>query len=273
MRSLTGLLPSSTAISRVSGSAWAMAAAALAFGTAAIDGAYPLFDDGKLRILLALTTAPLSALALWVALRVRTRAGAIAVSIGIAAVLAFVNTIPASFVLALTGGTFEALPTFLFFGIMFGVPTGLGYGVLLSFLTALVHPSGATPTLDGTDQAKLGASVWTTAIAGIGLVFGMQLKAPPEALAFTYAVILAGLVASVLIAARWRVRSKWVARVREGREPHLRVRAMAGDDPPHLVRIGEGSSVIEWIPTEQESVYRAAALGEPLAIIAERRHH
>jgi hypothetical protein len=50
----------------------------------------------------------------------------------------------------------------------------------------------------------------------------------------------------------------------------LRIRALSAEDPADLVRLGDGSSVVEyWTAPVEGSVYRAPAEGVPVAIVGD----
>lgn len=239
-------------------------------GTCALVGLYPLFDEGRLRVVLGLTTAAFGGVVMWLSLHTKSRAGAIASTIGLSTVLGAVNTfLPA--VLLWSRGTSDVaqLGAMLFFGLIFGVPTGLGYGLALAPLVALVHRPHRPESWDVVDNAKLRAAMWTAVLAAMAFLGGATLDAPLAALTVALGVFAASVCLAGIVAFQDHARQAWTSRVRRGLDPHFRVRALEPGDPAGLPRLAEGAHVIEAMPFGNENIYRVAASGVAVAIVAD----
>ena len=88
-----GPLPPALRAPRWSALTWVLVAAAAGAAACAIAGLYPQFDEGRLRWLLGLTSAPLAACVVGVALRRRTALGAALAALGLAAILGVASTL------------------------------------------------------------------------------------------------------------------------------------------------------------------------------------
>jgi hypothetical protein len=236
---------------------------------AAYGGFYPPIDEGKVRIVMWISSTVLGALLATVALRAPTWRQAVAATFGLAAVFGWVN--------AFVGGIALMVPElkepavlFLFAGV-FGVPVGLLYGIPLSLLVAPVHRGVRSASLDGADAAKAWASLWAAlaGLAPLGLTHTLGSSLLPAVPGLTLSAV--ALISLAYHARRLFARRAWMERVRAGKEPLLRVRPAGPEDLADLPRLADGVSVVELLPTAAavDGVYRSGAAGVPLAIVAD----
>jgi hypothetical protein len=283
MRAGTGLLPRSLTDSPLSARLWLALAAGAGSAACAYAGLYPQFDEGKLRVVLALTSAPFAAAVVAHALSARTAARAFGSTVLVAALLGVASTlVPAAI---LTWNRSNEFFIACFFGLFFGAGTGIAYGVPLAILSALGHRHLHARAHDGTDRAARVAGIWLLLVAAIGVAGTsvldqpkmdyatdtMMPASPLPALVASAAALLGTLV--ILVASlRLRRRAAWVARVRAGLEPRYRLRPVDLRDPIELLpRLGNGITVVEFFASDvSESAagaYRTAAAGMAVAIV------
>lgn len=279
LTSAAPVLPPFSKPSTLTARHWAIAAGGLGSGLCAFAGLYPQFDHGSLRVIIAASSVAFGMLVMWLVLKLSSRPWSAMLAVGLATLAGVGTTVIPS--LTLWGGTrAEELATYLMFGVIFGAPVGFAYGLPLGLLAAIVHPSVYGTSLDATDRGKLRAGLWMMAVIAIAIA-GIETQTDVP-ITVTAIVGIAGVICvtfTLLVALRLRSRSSWTSRIRAGLEPSLRVRHLQPNDPLQLPRFGDGGLVIEWSPTRSttttsplphEGVYRSAALGIPLAIIAER---
>ena len=296
MRSAASVLPSvgahsSLAPPRLSARAWLALAAALGCGACGYSGLYPRFDEGSLRLIVALTCAPFAAAVVATSVGAHTSGRAFGRAIVFAALLGMaVTVIPAA--ILTRNRTSEFVPA-CFFGAFFGAFTGAVYGIPLALLSSLGHRYVHVGTYSATDRAARVAGVWLFAIAVIGLAgtrlldrAGTDSRIAVEAgiaiepsLWPAFVACLVGLAAVVLVAravTRLNGRAAWIERVRKGLEPAFRLRAPEPRDViVGLPRLSDGTTVVEWYPAEVPDVnagsaYRMAAAGVAVAIVEDR---
>jgi hypothetical protein len=270
MRTLATFIPHSASTSPISARQWAVAASAAACGSCAFAGLYPPFDGGTLAMLIGLTTAVLAGVLVRIALEVKGSGSAMFSAFGLAMLFGWLNTVLPAFVLGFTGGGSQMLGPALVFGVVFGVPTGLAYGIPLGVLVGLVHESAHGTSLDAADRGKVRASIWCGVLALLAFVLGFARDAiVPTVIAAL--MMLASIFGAVFHTGRIRARRAWTERVRAGLEPMLHVRELSPADPPGLPRFGDGRSVVvvDWTPSAGEGVYRSAAGGVPLVVLAD----
>ena len=287
MRSATGLLPSSLAAPRLSPRLWLAIAAGIGCGACAYAGLYPPFDDGSLRIIIATTSVPFGAAVVATALGARTAAKAFGLTLLLAAVLGAVSIIlPAAI---LTRNDSSGFVVACMLGGIFGTITGALYGLPLAVLSALGHRHVRVQTHESTDRAARTGGAWLFFIALIALlgtltfdgstIFARADPLPPSLgpAMVACAVALASLAVVVRSFVRLRARSAWLERVRSGLEPAYRLRPAEGRDPlDTLPRLGEGVTVVEWLPDQigaatSGTAYRAAASGVAIAVVRDER--
>ena len=254
---------------RLSARLWLALAAGLGCGACGYAGLYPRFDDGSLRIILALTSIPFGAAVVAAGVGARTAARAFALTILLAAILGVASIMLPAAALAddHSGDRFMAMCAF---GAFFGAPTGAVYGIPLAILVAASHRHVRVRTHEGTDRAVRIAGLWLIAIAFLALEgtltfdgFGLPATLAGVA-AFTGALVVAHAIL------RLRRRSSWIDRVRSGLEPAFRLRpADLRDGADRLPRLGDGTTVIEWLPDDSRSAYRMAASGIAVAVVCD----
>jgi hypothetical protein len=254
--------------SRLSATMWASLLGAAGAGTAAFAGLYPQLDDGKLRPLLAVTSAFFAApLVAW-ASRARSRSAAVGRMLGVACVLGVAAAVPPALVLLLfDGGLGAVIFGMLFFGVILGAPTGLAYGALLAGPAAMAH--GKDGSHAATDRVQRACGVWLACVSALAAVASLGLSgrdaygaAPTVA---SGAMVLVALACTGVAHRRLRRREAWIARVREGREPGFRIRvADVRDELRTLPRLESGDTVVELV-AEETTAYRAAAVGTAVA--------
>lgn len=248
-----------------------MAVAGVISAGAASSGLYPQFDNGKLRLVVGLGAGVLAALVVAVSSRIRSRIGAGACALGLAAMLGVVNTfLPAILMTVGEGGHPEGLLVALLFGVMFGAPTGIAYGIPLAVLAGLLARPLAETTLDAADRGRARASAWAIVLGTLIAMSAIQQDQPLVFVVLLLAFVVINVPPAVRGVLRVRARHDWTTRVHAGGEPRLRVRALSPeDDASSLVRFAEGATVVELLPTG-DGVYRIPAAGIPLAIVADR---
>lgn len=293
MRLPIGLLPPALSWPRLPARRWLTLAAALGAGACGYAGLYPRFDDGALRIVLAITSAPFAAGVVAAALRARTAGRGFALAMLLATGLGIASTIvPAAL---LSGGNPDRFAAMGFFGAMFGAPTGAAYGLPLAVLAALGHRHVRAGTHEATDRAARIAGAWLFFVALTALAVTWAFDAPMMDLATSMLVpafplpavlacgaALAALVFVVRASGRLHRRAAWLERVRRGVEPAFRLRvADVRDHLDGLPCLGHASSsdgeslddiVVEWRPDDVDGAtsgmaYRACAAGRAIAVV------
>lgn len=284
MRSSAGLLPSSLAAPRISARAWLALAAGLGCAACAYAGLYPRFDDGKLRLVLALTSAPFGAAVVAAALGARSAARAFGLTLLLAALLGMASVVlPAAILAGEHGGSNFVMGCIV--GFVLGAPTGLIYGMPLAILTAYGHRHVRAQTHEGTDRAARVSGSWLFFVAIVGLVIAQTLDAPttdyssrpfmfvpPSPLPSIVACVVAlgGVLFIAQATRRLGARTAWLGRVRVGLEPAFRLRAAdVRDRVEGLPRVSDGATVVEWLP-DDTTAYRMAASGIAIALVDDR---
>ncbi|HSO32548.1 MAG TPA: hypothetical protein VLT33_08530, partial [Labilithrix sp.] len=212
----TAPLPSWLVAPRVSARSWLAAAAGLGCAATAYAGLYPQFDDGELRFIIALTAAPFGAAVVATAVGARTAPRAFGRAVFYAGLLGVASTIlPAAI---LSHERFAEFPLLCVFGLFFGAPTGMIYGLPLGVLAALGHRHVGTPTHAAKDGASRIAGAWLCAAGLFALLGAVALGGSvlPTIAASTAASV--GLVVLARGSVRVRRRSAWLGRVRAGLE-------------------------------------------------------
>ena len=284
MRAGTGLLPPSLSNSPISARLWLALAAGAGSAVCAYAGLYPRFDQGSLRLVIGLTSAPFAAAVVAYALSARTGLRALGTALLTSALLGIASTvIPAALI---TWDHPNELFIACFFGILFGGATGVTYGVPLAILASLGHRHVHAQTHEGTDRAARIAGTWLFIVAALGVTGTCLLDEPkmdwatdtltapsPLPALFGCAVAVAGWLAFLVASMRLARREAWVARVRSGLEPSFRLRPMdLRDRIDGLPRLGNGLTVVEFLAGEVSdttagSAYRTAATGTAVAIV------
>lgn len=292
MRSNAGLLlPSSLTAPRLSARAWLALAAGVGAGVCGYAGLYPRFDDGSLRIVIALTSAPFGAGVVAAASSARTPGRAFGLALLLATILGMASVVLPAAVLM-----HDAVGQFVFgcvFGAIFGAPMGAFYGIALALLTKLGHEHVQAQTHEATDRAARIAALWLLVVGLVALAGTLSLDGAREAIVagefqtraehaplhLPACVAVAGsLMGAVVTAvASWRIRrrSSWIARVRSGLEPAFRLRAADPRDRIEgLPRLGRGATVVEYVagessPATAGTAYRVAAVGTPIAVVSD----
>jgi hypothetical protein len=283
MRAGTGLLPLSLTDSPLSARLWLALAAGAGSAVCAYAGLYPQFDEGKLRVVLALTSAPFAAAVVAYALSARTAARAFGTTVLVAALLGVASTlVPAAI---LTWNHSNEFFVACFFGVFFGAGTGIVYGLPLGILASLGHRHVQAKAHVANDRASRIAGAWLLGVAALGIAGTslldkpkmdwatdtMMPASPLPALVGCAAAALGALV--VLVASiRVRHRAAWISRVRAGLEPRYRLRPVDLRDPIDMLpRLGNGITVVEFFASDvSESAggaYRSAAAGMAVAIV------
>jgi hypothetical protein len=279
-----GLLPRALSGSLVPARLWLALAAGLGCAVCAYAGLYPQFDDGKLRLVLGLTSAPFAAAVVAYALSARTAARAFGSTVLVAAILGVASTVVPAVVL--TWDHHEQLFFACFFGIPCGAATGVVYGLPLAVLSSLGHRHVRAQTHEGTDRATRLAGAWLVVVAAIGIAGTRILDQPttpydtdtptqpsPLPALAGCAAVLAGALSILLGSLRASRRAAWLTRVRSGLEPRFRLRPIdARDRVDALPRLGNGVTVVELRAdavsvTTAGSAYRVSATGSALAIV------
>lgn len=280
MRSASGLLPSALAPPRLSARVWLALAAGVGCAVCAYAGLYPPFDDGKLRLVLALTSAPFGAAVVAAGLSARTASRAFGLTIVLAAVLGMASImIPAAILMKDEHASYFVACGFGFF---FGAPTGALYGIPLAILVACGHRHVRAQTHESTDHAArvagtgLSLLALVALLAAVGLAHsttsyaeGVTLEIPPSSVPAIVAVV--AILGSMFMLShgvfRLRGREAWLARVRAGLEPAFRLRpAEPRDGVERLPRVGDGVTVVEWL-ADDTTAYRMSATGIAIAVI------
>lgn len=286
MRSASAVLPPAVSTPRISARLWLVLAAAVGAGVCGYAGLYPRFDDGKLRLVLALTCAPFAAAVTAASLGAKSAEGAMARAVALSALLGMAAVVlPAAMLTGHGSGEFFAACVF---GGFLGAIVGALYGLPLGILCAGGWRNARTGTQVTTDRAARLAGGWLVMISLVGLLGTLlldqekwdwegRLVAASSTSAWMLAAggALAGVFMVVHALVRARRRASWVVRVRAGLEPTFRVRALdARDEVEGLPRIGEGESaeVVEWCPDDAAhapsgAAYRAAAYGKAVAVV------
>lgn len=284
MRLGTDLLPSSLTDSPVSARLWLALAGGIGSGVCAYAGLYPRFDEGSLRVVIALTSAPFAAAVVAASLNAKSAARATGMTIATAALLGIASTlIPAGIITRNRPSEFVAA---CFFGVFFGAGTGVVYGLPLAILSTFGHRHVHAQSHEGSDRACRIAGIWLAIAAIIGVAGTCSLdmtKWNPtlettvsEVPAPAYAGGAAALVAALAVSGstiRLRRRKMWLSRVASGLEPSYRIRPIEMRDAiDGLPRLGAGASVIEYLAVEGPeravgSAYRVAAVGTAVAIV------
>jgi hypothetical protein len=292
MRSATGVLPSSfLSAPRISARMWLALAAGLGCGVCGYAGLYPRFDEGALRLIVALTCVPFAAAVVAASVSAQTSGRAFGRAVVLAALLGMaVTVIPAAIVTQ--NRSLEFVPA-CFFGAFFGAFTGAFYGIPLAILSSLGHRYVHVGTHSSTDRAARVAGVWLFAIALVGLAGthlfdGPRINSrmnyetdmmiePSRWPAFIACVVgLSAVVIVVRAITRLNRRTAWIERVRSGLEPAFRLRARHPRDViAGLPRLSDGTTVVEWYPAEVPDVnagsaYRMAAAGVAVAVVEDR---
>lgn len=256
---------------RVSARTWLAVAGGLGCAVTAYAGLYPQFDNGHLRLVIALTSAPFGAAVVATALSARSASWAFGRTVLLAALLGVVSTIaPAALLAGRETANFTVL---CFMGAMFGAPTGMIYGLPLGVLAALGHAHVRPPTHTANDRGSRVAGAWLGAISVLALLGAVGLDGPLPTRVAPFAAGLVGFAVLVRASLRARRRAAWLDRVRKGDEPDLRVRPLDRRDPVAVLpRLGVGSTVVAWCPAVPEtSAYRQhPVLGTAVAVIADQ---
>ena len=283
VRSAQAPLPSSLAPPRLSPRLWLALAAGLGTGVCGYAGLYPRFDEGSLRVVIALTSVPFAAAVVATSLGARTPARAFGLAVLLSAVLGVASIT--------SNRSGEFIPACMF-GAFFGAPTGALYGLPLAVLSACGHRHVRAQTHEATDHAARVAGVWLFFVALLGLLGTLSLDEPkwdgaasmmmppsrlPALLAI--AVGITGLAVSLRSLARQRNRSAWIGRVSAGLEPAFRLRPIdLRDRVEELPRLSSTNvscadlTVVEWLPdaladAASGTAYRANAAGTAVAIV------
>ena len=290
MRSAAGPLPFSLAAPRLSPRLWLAIAAGLGTGVCAYAGLYPRFDEGSLRIVVALTSAPFAAAVVATSLGARTPGRAFGLAMLLAALLGIASTIiPAALLTRTQSNEFFVA---CMFGAFFGAPTGALYGLPLAVLSASGHRHVRAQTHESTDHAARVSGLWLFFISLLGLMGTVLLdegkmdwvnstmvpQSPLPAL-LAVAAGIGGLALALRSLTRQRSRSGWIDRVRSGLEPAFRLRPVElRDRIETLPRLSDGGglhdvTVVEWLPDEiadatSGTAYRVNATGCAVAIVS-----
>jgi hypothetical protein len=267
---------------------WLALAAGVGCGACAYAGLYPRFDEGKLRLVLALTSAPFAAAVVAYALSAKSATAAVGRTLLMASVLGIAAIVVPAAILSRHG-----TPEFVMsccFGAFFGAPTGAIYGGPLALLAGEGWRHVNANTHEGTDRAARLGGLWLVVISLLATTGTLFLDAPrfdgmtesmvePSRLPLVFAVgaACAGALVVARATLRARRRSGWIARVRAGLEPMFRVRAVDLRDPVEaLPRVGAGAprEVVEWCPDELSTAtsgtaYRVAAVGTAVLVVGE----
>jgi hypothetical protein len=250
-----------------------LAAGTIGPAVAACAGLYPQFDDGKLKPVLALTTGALAFVVTRMALRTPSRLASIGCAIGVSMVLGIANTIIPAYLVTHEGASTGEFGVALLFGVMFGGPVGLFYGLVLAGLVGPVHPNLQRTSLDAADRVKVHAGIWCAIVAALSSRAGFAIGGSFAGPLLAAAVAVAGFAVAGIHRWRLHARRSWTRRVRAGLEPLLRVRELSPYDPTGLPRFAEGSSVVvvEYAPTlpQKDGCYRTGACGVPIAVVAD----
>ncbi len=288
MRSASTPLPPSVSRADLSARLWLALVAGLGCAVGASAGLYPRFDQGELRLVLMVITAPFAAGVVAAGLGAPTAARAVLRTLLCAALLGVAATIlPAAI---LTRSQHIDFGVACFFGAVCGSITGIMYGLPLALLCALGHRHVRAGTHEATDRAAVAGGVWLLSVAPIGLAGTWLLDGPKMDYAlgrmvdppgFPSAIACGAALCAVLLivrgAVRLRTRASWIARVRSGLEPSFRLRPLEGRDRADtLPRLGEGLTVVEWLPeqvddTTARTAYRVTATGRAIAIVGDER--
>lgn len=287
MRSSTVPLPPSLAAPQISARAWLALAAGVGCAVCAYAGLYPRFDDGKLRVILALTSAPFGAAVVAAALGARSAARAFGVTLLLAGLLGIASVmLPAAILSSRHGGNDFAAGCII--GAIVGAPTGVVYGIPLAILAALGHRQVRAQSHEATDRGARVSGSWLFFVALLGLLGTQALdqptmdydvtpyaSIPPSPLPSIVACVaaLGGVLLIAHATGRLRSREAWLGRVRVGLEPAFRLRPVdARDRVEGLPRISEGATVVEWCPDDrgEATAYRTAAAGVAIALVDDR---
>jgi hypothetical protein len=287
MRFTTGLLPPSFAQPRISPRAWLALAAGIGCAVCAYAGLYPRFDDGALRVVIALTSAPFAAAVVASSLSARSAARAFGMTVLLAALLGAASTIiPAAMLAHRDSGEFVFACVL---GAFFGSATGAIYGVPLGILTAAGWDDVRANTHASTDRAARIGGAWLAMASLFGLLGTCVLDHPvtewvsegttrtTTPSAFPSAVAIVGVLGALALVIRATLRLKrrhaWIERVRSGLEPAFRTRVVdVRDRVGALPRLGDGETVVEYIADETSgAAYRVAATGTAVALVSDPR--
>jgi len=273
---------------RLSARVWLALAAGLGCGVCGYAGLYPRFDEGSLRLIVALTCAPFAAAVVAASLGATNAGRAFGRAVVLSAILGMaVTIIPAAVLTWDKSGQF--VPACLF-GAFFGMFTGAFYGLPIAVLCAVGHRHLKLGTYESTDRAARVAGVWLFLIALVGLAGTRALdhraldreteitEDSPSPLPSMVACLVAlGAVVSVVRSSvRLKRRGAWIGRVRVGLEPAYRLRvAEPRDQTEGLPRLSDGTTVVEWYPeeiaeTNAGSAYRMTAAGIAVAVVDAR---
>ena len=300
MRSATGagILPKALGASKLSARVWLALAAALGAGVCGYAGLYPRFDEGNLRIVLALTSAPFAAAVVVTAASARTAARAFGLALVFSALLGIASIVLPAAIMSHSDRHADFVIS-CFFGAFFAAPTGVLYGIPLGILAAIGQPHVQAGTHESTDRAARVAGGWLFFVALIALAgtrgldegkmdWATQTVIPlsPLPALFAGAAALTGIAFVVRAFARLARRAAWIRRVRWGLEPTFRLRAVdLRDRLVGLPRLGHAApvtddaaqdraTVLEWLPAEgvdatSGTAYRAPAAGRAVAIVSD----
>ncbi len=282
-----GPLPAFVIAPKLSARHWVVITAGIGAAACAYAGLYPRFDDGSLRIVLALTSAPFAAAVVAVGLGARSASKAFGLTLLYSVLLGVASAIIPAAIMA--NGRSNELNEFVpgcMFGAFFGAPTGMLYGLPLAALSALGWRHARVGTHDSGDRAVQIAGTWLVLVAGIALLgtslldqakmdytLNAMVEPPRGPAPVAYGLMVTSIALMVRATLRARTRTKWVDRVRAGLEPAFRLRpADLRDGMDALPRLGEGSTVVEWLPDEEARAtvghaYRMAASGTAVAIV------
>lgn len=292
MRSATGVLPSPArehvSPPRVSARLCLALAAGLGAGVCGYAGLYPRFDEGALRLVLALTCAPFAAAVVAASLSAKSALGAMGRAVGLSALLGMAAVVLPAAILC-THGSGEFFVGCLF-GAFLGAPTGALYGLPLGMLAAAGwrHPQAGTH--EAADRAARLGGLWLVAVSLLGVLGALVLDEgkmdwvtrtmtwPSRAPVWVAsAAALGGAFLVVRATLTTKRREAWLSRLRAGLEPTFRLRAIDVRDPvATLPRITGGASfeVLEWCPDRDDAgtAYRVAALGVAVALVSDEGH-
>ena len=280
------MLPSSLSDSPLSARLWLALAAGAGCAVWAYAGLYPQFDEGALRGVLAVTSAPFAAAVVAYALSTRTPLRALGTAFVAAGMLGIASTVIPGVIL--TWGRPNELGFVALYGTVFGSITGLTYGVPLAILAWLGHRHVRAQTHEGTDRAARIAGSWLFIMAALGVIGTCMFDQPradwstdtliapsPLPALLACAVAVTAWLAFLFATMRLIRRENWLERVRSGLEPSFRVRSMdLRDRLDGLPRLGDGATVIELLPGvgpqgSAGSAYRTAVRGTAVAIVGD----
>lgn len=267
---------------RISPRLWVAAVVGIGCAMCAYAGLYPRFDGGELRVLVAVTAGPFGAAVAAFALSAKSwgrafwRATLISVLLGVAC-----TVLPG---LCIAKDDTNALGFVALFGVLFGGPTGLMYGLPIAVLAALAQKHVADGSHQGNDRASRLAGAWLAVGATFAAFCTWQLDVQVwfsglardtlssyVPLMVTGFAFMTGLVLMARATARIERRTRWIQRVSAGRHRSFRIRPIsASDDLTALPRLGpEPRLVVEWCGSpDPTSAYRTPAEGMAVALVS-----